>query len=117
MFSLFPDRSRTSPRDVADGAVEQLLALARRIRRQGGEAQTLLASAPDHLRTAARQWDRLGIDPMAVAGTGRLAMRHVGRNPSLLAPILIVGAAVAVGYWLARPSEPAVSAPYVKRGS
>ena len=117
MFSFFSDRTRSSARDVADGAVEQLLALGRGIRRQGGEAQMLLASAPDHLRTAARQWDRLGIDPMAVAGTGRLAMRQVGRNPSLLAPILVVGAAVAVGYWLARPSAPAVSAPYVKRGS
>lgn len=117
MFPFFSDRTRSSARDVADGAVEQLLALGRGIRRQGGDAQTLLASAPDHLRAAARQWDRLGINPMAAASTGRLALRHVGRNPSLLAPILVVGAAVAVGYWLARPSAPAVTAPYVKRGS
>ena len=117
MSFLFPDKSRGSARDVADSALEQLMSLARGIRRQGGDAQELLASAPDHLRRAARQWDRLGIDPMTVAGTGRLAMRHVSRNPSLLAPILVVGAAVAVGYWLARPSAPAVAAPYVKRGS
>ncbi len=116
MFS-FSNRTRSSARDVADGAVEQLLALAREIGRQGSEAQARLAAAPDHLRSAVGHLDRLGIGPVAAVSTGRLAMRHVGRNPSLLAPLFVVGAAVALGYWLSRPAKPGVAAPFVKRGS
>jgi len=113
----FSSNTRSSMQTAADGALEQLLSLARGITRQGSEAGTFLASAPDHLRAATRQLDRLGIDPMAAVGAGRVAMKHVGRNPSLLAPLVVVGAAVAIGYWLARPATPAVTAPYVKRGS
>lgn len=41
--------------------------------------------------------------------------RHVGRHPSLLAPLVVIGAAVAVGYLLAQPRQD-IAAPYVKRG-
>lgn len=115
MFSFSSNRTRSSLQDTAEGALDQLLGLARWIGREGAEVQTQLASAPDHLRAAGRHLDRLGFGPAAIVGTGRLAARQVGRNPSLLAPLLVVGAAVAVGYWLAKPANQPVAAPYVKR--
>lgn len=114
MFSFFDNRSPTQR--FADEAMEQLSSLARRIGREGSHVQAAMESAPDHIRSAARSLDRMGINPHAAAVAGQQALRHVGRHPSVLMPLVIVGAAVAVGYWLAQPSQ-SVAAPHVKRQS
>ncbi|MBY0360275.1 MAG: hypothetical protein K2X45_00085 [Phreatobacter sp.] len=103
MFSFFDTRSPTQR--FADEAMEQLSSLARRIGREGSHVQSAMESAPDHIRAAARGLDRMGVGPQAAAVVGQQALRHVGRHPASLMPLVIVGAAIAVGYWLAQPGK------------
>lgn len=114
MFSFFDNRTPTQR--FADEAMEQLSSLARLIGREGSQVQSAMESAPDHIRAAARGLDRMGIGPHAAAVAGQQALKHVSRHPSSLMPLVIVGAAIAVAYWLAQPGK-TVSASSAKSGS
>jgi orotidine-5'-phosphate decarboxylase len=112
MFSFFD--TRTPAQRFADEAMEHISALARQIGQAGQVGTDAISHAPDHLKSMAKSLDRMGIGPGVAAAAGQHALRSVSRNPSLLAPLVVVGAAVAIGYWLAQPSQQP-AAPHVKR--
>ena len=112
MFSFFD--TRTPAQRFADEAMEHISALAKQLGQAGQAGGDAISHAPDHLKAMAKSLDRRGIGPGVAAAAGQHALRSVSRNPSLLAPLVVVGAAVALCYWLAQPGEhPA--APNVKR--